>query len=57
LAAQAVPVAQAAPAPAPSPAGLSDDAIERLKELTALKEEGVLTEDEFAAQKARILGS
>ncbi|MFI6846510.1 SHOCT domain-containing protein [Kitasatospora sp. NBC_00085] len=33
-----------------------DDKIGQLKELAALKEQGVLTEDEFAAQKARILG-
>jgi hypothetical protein len=32
------------------------DPIEQLKDLAALKEQGVLTEDEFAAQKARILG-
>lgn len=30
--------------------------IEQLKELAALRDAGVLTEDEFAAQKARILG-
>jgi hypothetical protein len=31
------------------------DPIAQLKELAALKERGVLTEEEFAAQKARIL--
>ena len=31
------------------------DPIAQLKELAALKEQGVLTEEEFAAQKARIL--
>jgi hypothetical protein len=31
--------------------------VEQLKELAALKEQGVLTEEEFAAQKAKILGS
>ena len=31
------------------------DTIAQLKELAALKEQGVLTEEEFAAQKARIL--
>jgi Short C-terminal domain len=40
---------QAADAPA--------DTIAQLKELAALKEQGVLTEEEFAAQKARILGT
>ena len=33
------------------------DPIEQLKELAALKDRDVLTEDEFAAQKARILSS
>ena len=40
-----------APASAPPP-----DPVERLRELAALKAEGVLTEEEFATQKARILG-
>src|SRR5215212_4482192 len=43
--------------PPPPPAtGLSADGIERLKELAALHEQGVLTDDEFATQKAQILG-
>ncbi len=42
---------------APAPASGHDDLISQLKELAALKEAGVLTEDEFAAQKARILAS
>ena len=33
------------------------DMIAQLKELAALKEQGVLTEEEFTAQKARILGA
>ena len=54
-AAQAVAAQQAAaPAAAPAPAG--DDTITKLQELAALKEQGILTEEEFAAQKARILG-
>jgi hypothetical protein len=57
--------AQAAPsepppqqyAPPPPPAGNGgSDPIAQLKELAALKDQGILTEDEFAAQKARILG-
>ena len=32
------------------------DPIAKLKELAALKDQGVLTEEEFTAQKARILG-
>jgi hypothetical protein len=52
------PVAAAPPPPAPtSPAaGSEQSTIEQLKELAALKEQGVLTEEEFAAQKAKILG-
>ena len=33
------------------------DPIAQLKELAALREQGILTEEEFAAQKARILGT
>ena len=40
-------------APPPSPA----DPIEQLKELAELKNQGILTEEEFAAQKAKILGT
>ncbi|MFD7734044.1 SHOCT domain-containing protein [Kitasatospora phosalacinea] len=46
------PVAPAPPAPAP-PA--MDQKLEQLQQLAALKEQGILTDDEFAAQKARIL--
>jgi len=46
-----------APAPAPAPAAAAPvDPIAQLKELAALKEQGVLTDAEFAAQKAKILG-
>ena len=31
--------------------------IAQLKELAALKDQGILTEEEFAAQKAKLLGS
>jgi hypothetical protein len=48
------PQEYAAPPPA-APAG--EDRVEKLKELAALKDQGVLTEQEFAAEKARILGS
>jgi hypothetical protein len=30
--------------------------ITKLKELAALRDQGILTEEEFAAQKARVLG-
>lgn len=47
----------APPAPAPAAAGgISNDAIQQLKELAALKEQGILTEQEFGVQKAKILG-
>ena len=39
-----------------APAG-GDARVEQLKELAALKEQGVLTDEEFASEKARILGS
>jgi len=45
---------QASPPPAASqPAA---DPVQQLKDLAALKDQGILTEEEFAAQKARILG-
>ena len=43
---------QAAPPPPPPV-----DNIAKLKELAALKDQGILTEEEFAAQKAKILAS
>jgi hypothetical protein len=42
-------------APAPPPNGGADP-IEQLKKLAELKNQGILTEEEFAAQKAKILG-
>jgi hypothetical protein len=45
----------AEPPPAPAPAGGSR--VEQLKDLADLKAQGVLSEEEFAAEKARILGS
>jgi hypothetical protein len=48
--------AQARKAAAGQPAAPADP-VAQLKELAALKEQGTLTEEEFTAQKARILGS
>lgn len=49
--------AQQAAAAAPAPAaGLTDDAMEQLKKLGDLKAAGVLSDEEFAAAKAKILG-
>jgi hypothetical protein len=44
------------PAPPPVAAAPASDPIAQLKDLAALKEQGVLTDEEFAAQKAKILG-
>jgi hypothetical protein len=43
--------------PAPPPPAPAADPIEQLKELAALKNQGILTEEEFAAQKAKILSA
>jgi hypothetical protein len=43
-----------APPPQAAPGGA--DPVQQLKELGELRDSGVLTEEEFAAQKAKILG-
>jgi hypothetical protein len=49
---------QQAAAPPPAPAApAASSPIEQLKELGELKAQGILTEEEFAAQKAKLLGS
>jgi hypothetical protein len=45
--------AQAAPPPAAPP----KDTVTQLKELAELKDQGILTDQEFQAQKAKILAS
>jgi len=48
---------QYAPPPEPVPApAQEDDTIAQLERLAALKEQGILTEEEFAVQKAKLLG-
>jgi Short C-terminal domain len=42
--------------PPPPPAAPEQDPIEQLKQLGQLHEQGILTDEEFAAQKAKILG-
>jgi hypothetical protein len=42
-------------APPPPAAASMDDKLAQLKDLAALKEQGVLTDSEFEAQKSRIL--
>ena len=50
--------AQPPPAPAPAPASSgTDDMLHQLRQLAQLKDQGILTEAEFTAQKARILGT
>lgn len=48
---------QAPPPPPPPSGGISNEALEQLKQLGALKEQGILTEEEFVAQKAKVLGT
>jgi hypothetical protein len=49
------PEEQAYDAPPPQPAGGTQDRVAQLKDLADLKQQGILTEEEFAAEKARIL--
>jgi Short C-terminal domain len=43
---------------APAPAGTgSDDLIDQLQKLAALRDQGILTDAEFEAQKAKLLAS
>ena len=53
---QGVADAQAAAAPPPAAAPAAEDPIAQIEKLGKLKEQGLLTEEEFAAQKAKILG-
>lgn len=51
----------AAPQPPPTaataPAGaMSDEVVAQLRQLAELHQQGILTDDEFAAQKAKLLG-
>jgi hypothetical protein len=47
--------AYADPPPAPAPAEEAPDPLAQLKQLGELRDAGVLTQEEFAIQKARIL--
>jgi hypothetical protein len=51
------PPAEASAPPPPTAVGPSPDQIEQLKQLAALKDQGVLTDEEFATQKAKTRGS
>ena len=41
----------------PQPTGTTSDDIARLRQLGELHDQGILTDDEFAREKARILGA
>jgi hypothetical protein len=45
------------PPPPPAPAAPAADPIAQLKELAELRQQGILTDEEFAAQKAKILAA
>jgi hypothetical protein len=49
------PVADAPVAAAPVAAAPAVDPMERLKDLGQLHEQGILTDEEFAAEKAKVL--
>jgi hypothetical protein len=53
---EAPPQQEYAPPP-PAPAAPPVDPIHQLKDLADLKQQGVLTDDEFAVQKAKILAA
>lgn len=56
-AAAAAPAPQyAPPPPAPSAGGITDETVAQLQKLGQLKEQGILTQEEFDAQKAKLLG-
>jgi hypothetical protein len=51
----AAPAPAAAPVPPAPPPAAGSSTIDQLKELAELKAQGVLTDEEFAAQKAKLL--
>jgi hypothetical protein len=53
----APPPQQYAPPPPAAPAAPAADPIQQLKDLADLKQQGILTDDEFAVQKAKILSA
>jgi len=55
-AAQAQQAAAASPAAAAGP-GPGDDVIAKIRELGELKQQGLLSDEEFAALKAKLIGT
>jgi hypothetical protein len=55
-AAQQAVAQQQAPAPAAAPAAGGTDLVAELQKLGALRDQGILSDDEFAAAKAKLLG-
>ena len=51
----AEPAAPEAAAPEAAPQAIDSEQIELLKQLAGLKDQGILTEEEFASKKAQIL--
>jgi hypothetical protein len=51
------PYPQPAPPPPAAASSGTDDMLEQLRQLGDLKDKGILTDEEFAAQKARILAT
>lgn len=49
--------AQQQAAPQPAAAADQDDLVEQIKQLSTLKNAGVLSDEEFAAAKAKLLGT
>jgi hypothetical protein len=47
----------AQPPPAAAPSGGGRDRVDQLKDLAALKQQGILSDQEFDAEKARILAA
>jgi hypothetical protein len=45
-----------APPPAPAPAPAVDPMVAQIEQLAALRDQGILTEEEFSAKKAQVLG-
>ena len=57
LEAQQQPSYQQAPAPAAAPAAAPSPMIDQLNQLAALHQQGILSDEEFAAAKAKLLGT